>query len=143
MFVDTPDQRRVGIKDSPELAWSDWLSYVEFEEDDMLPRQWAKFYVENSVTFIYEWLKKKGVTFLPLMNWPERGLFKHGNSLPRWHVTWGTGYAIVERVLTSLKAHPNGESLHMYFSHKVDGLVMEGGRVVGMTGKRGDTVRNF
>ncbi len=143
LFVDTPDQRKRGIKDSPELAWSDWQSYAEFDEDDILPRTWAKYYVENSVPQIFEWLKSKGVSFLPLMNWPERGMFRPGNSVPRWHSTWGTGYALTEAVLRSLREHPKRENLLIHFSHRVDGLISNGGKVVGVKGRREDNGEEF
>ncbi len=143
MLVDTPDQRKRGIRDSPELAWSDWQSYAEFGADDLLPQQWARFYVENSVSYIYEWLRGKGVSFLPLMNWPERGLFKPGNSVPRWHITWGTGYALVESVLRSLERHPHYQNLHVCFSHKVDRLVMQNGQVTAVAGILEDTGEEF
>ncbi len=143
MFVDSPEQRRLHIKDSPELAWSDWQSYAEFGADDELPRQWAKLYVENSIGSLYEWLKQKKVSFLPLPNWPERGLFRPGNSVPRWHVTWGTGYAIVDSMLKSLEVHPRYSNLQLQFSHKVDELVVKGGAVAGVSGSREDTGEEF
>ena len=143
MFVGSPEQRRLHIQDSPELAWSDWQSYAEFENGDVLPREWAKFYVENSIEFIYEWLKKKKVAFLPITNWTEHGLDRRGNSVPRWHITWGTGYAIVEAVLKSLYAHPAHGNLQMLFSHRVEELDEQGGQIVGVAGRREDTGEEF
>jgi uncharacterized protein len=143
MFVGSPEQRRLHIQDSPDLAWSDWQSYAEFENDDVLPREWAKFYVENSIEFIYDWLKKKKVTFLPITNWTERGLDRRGNSVPRWHITWGTGFAIVEAVLKSLGAHPARANLQMLFSHRVEELDEQGGQIIGVAGRREDTGEEF
>ncbi len=143
MFVGSAEQRRSRIKDSPELAWSDWQSYAEFEENDFLPREWAKFYVDNSIPFIYEWLKRKGVSFLPVVNWTERGMNRRGNSLPRWHITWGTGFAIVESVLRSFKAHPSYKNLTVLFSHRVEDLDRSEGVIVGVSGRREDTGEEF
>lgn len=143
MFVGTPEQRRMKIKDSPELAWSDWQSYAEFGEGDLLPREWAKFYVENSIEFIYEWLKKKKVSFLPITNWTERGLERRGNSVPRWHITWGTGYAIVRAVLRSIQMHPAHSNLKILYSHRVEDLREQVGNIVGVTGHREDTGEEF
>ncbi|MEZ4526645.1 MAG: FAD-binding protein [Desulfobacterales bacterium] len=104
MFVDTPLQRKLGIRDNPELALSDWHQYADFGEKDILPKQWAKTYVERSRDLIYDWLTRRSIRFLPLVNWPERGLFRPGNSVPRWHIAWGTGYAITEALLHHLES---------------------------------------
>ena len=143
MFVGSPEQRRSRIKDSPDLAWSDWKSYAEFEEDDFLPREWAKFYVDNSIEYIYEWLKVKGVSFLPVVNWTERGMNRRGNSVPRWHMTWGTGFAIVEKLLKSLEAHPLYKNLKVVFSHRVEELERTDGVIVGVSGQREDSGEYF
>ncbi len=143
MFVGSPEQRRSGIKDSPALAWSDWQSYAEYEENDLLPMEWAKFYVGNSIEYIHEWLKRKGVSFLPVVNWTERGMNRPGNSVPRWHITWGTGFAIVEKVLRSLEAHPSYKNLTVLFSHRVEDLDRNGGVVSGVSGRREDTGDDF
>ena len=143
MFVGSPEQRRSGIKDSADLAWSDWQSYAEYERKDLLPIEWAKFYVGNSIEYIYEWLKGKGVTFLPVVNWTERGMNRRGNSVPRWHITWGTGFAIIEMVLRSLQAHPSFKNLTVLFSHRVEELDRSGGVVVGVSGRREDSGKTF
>ncbi len=143
MFVGSPEQRRSGIKDSADLAWSDWQSYAEYEQEDLLPIEWAKFYVGNSIEYIYEWLKGKGVTFLPVVNWTERGMNRRGNSVPRWHITWGTGFAIIEMVLRSLQAHPSFKHLTVLFSHRVEELDRSGGVVVGVSGRREDSGKTF
>lgn len=143
MFVGSPEQRRLRIKDSPELALSDWLSYAEFEESDLLPREWAKFYVENSIEFIYKWLKKKRVKFLPFPNWPERGMERRGNSVPRWHITWGTGYEIVIALMRSLEMHPAYGNLRIFYSHRVDDLLEQDGKIVGVVGYRRNKAGEF
>ncbi len=134
-MIDTPYQRRMGIKDSPELAYEDWESYAEFQAQAVLPRAWAKLYCEHSVDFIYEFLDGKKIRFLPLVNWPERGLYRPGNSVPRWHITWGTGKEIIVKLLAALEAHPNRRNLQVLFDHEVNGLIMTAGQVVGVSGR--------
>ncbi len=135
-MIDTPYQRRMGIKDSAELAYQDWQSYAEFDAGAVLPREWAQFYCEHSVEYIYEFLDRKKIRFLPLVNWPERGLYTPGNSVPRWHITWGTGKEIIVKLLAALDAHPKRRNLEMLFDHEVNGLVVAAGEVVGVSGKQ-------
>ncbi len=120
MFVDTPHQRKLGINDTPDLAWSDWLSFADFGDDDEWPRRWARTYVEKSTELIFDWLTSHGVQFLPLVNWTERGLFRPGNSVPRWHIAWGTGFAIIDRV-AALENTPPGPPRNP-FGHRVERL---------------------
>ena len=134
MFVDTPHQRKLGIRDTPELAWSDWQSFADFGDDDTWPRRWARTYVERSTEMVFDWLTVKGVEFLPVVNWAERGLFRPGNSVPRWHIAWGTGFAIIEAVVAALDNHPHRDRLEIRFGHRVERLLVEGGRVVGCAG---------
>jgi predicted oxidoreductase len=134
MFVDTPHQRKLGIHDNPELAWADWQSFADFGADDDWPRRWARTYVERSTEMIHDWLTGCGVKFLPVVNWAERGLFRPGNSVPRWHIAWGTGFAIIEAVIAALERHPHHERLQIRYNHRVDRLLVEAGRVVGCAG---------
>lgn len=143
MFVDTPHQRRLGLRDTPELAWSDWLSFADFSREDEWPRRWARTYVERSRDLVFDWLDARGVEFLPLVNWAERGLFRPGNSLPRWHIAWGTGWAIVDAVVAGLDAHPRRDRLEIRFGHRVDRLLEEAGRVVGCAGALEDDGSGF
>ncbi|SPF49281.1 Fumarate reductase/succinate dehydrogenase flavoprotein domain protein [Candidatus Sulfopaludibacter sp. SbA4] len=131
-MIDTPHQRRLRIHDTPELAWRDWQSVAGFVPDDHWPREWARFYCENSREHIFEFLDGKGVHFLPLVNWAERGLHAPGNSVPRWHIAWGIGYEIVERLLAALEAHPRRANLDLLFDTEVSGIEMTGGRAVGV-----------
>ena len=108
-LVDTPQQRRLGIRDSPELAWRDWQSVADYEPGDQWPRAWGQFYCENSIEYIFEFLHQRKIAFLPVVNWPERGIYVPGNSVPRWHIVWGTGYEIIHRLLEALSAHPRSE----------------------------------
>lgn len=134
MMVDTPLQRRSRIKDSPELAYSDWLSTAKFDEKDVWPKKWAETYVSSSRTMIYDWLSSMSVKFLPVVNWPERGLFKPGNSVPRWHIAWGTGYEIIERLLKHLKGHQNAKNLEIAFGHRVTDIDFDAGKTSGLRG---------
>jgi predicted oxidoreductase len=143
MFVDTPHQRKLGLHDSPELAWSDWLSFADFGPDDEWPRRWARAYVERSRDLIFDWLTARGVEFLPVVNWAERGLFRPGNSVPRWHIAWGTGWGIVEAVVAALEAHPNRDRLEIRFGLRVERLIDAAGAVVGCAGVREDDGEPF
>src|SRR6201995_1581271 len=78
-FVDSPEQRRQGIRDSADLAWRDWCSFAEFDADDDWPRAWAQAYVQRATPDVYRWLRGFGVSFLPVVNWVERGEFQPGN----------------------------------------------------------------
>lgn len=134
-MIDTPHQRRMRIKDNPELAYKDWESFAQFEKGDEWPRLWAKFYCENSIEYIYNFLTHKKVEFLPLVNWAERGLFNHGNTVPRWHITWGTGFEIIFRTLNALEAHKNRNQLKILFEHEVSDFELSNGKAVGVVGK--------
>ena len=108
-LVGTALQRRVGIEDTPELALADWHSFAEFGPDDEWPRRWAETYVEQSAPRVFDWLKGKGLRFMPAVNWVERGDFLPGNSVPRYHLLWGTGFGLVARFAELLAAHPDRE----------------------------------
>ena len=134
MMVGTPLQRKNGIKDSPDLALSDWLSCAEFGDGDVWPRKWAELYVHRSKDVIHDYLKNRGITFLPVVNWPERGLFKQGNSVPRWHITWGTGFSIVEGLEKYLAGHAERGNLEICFGCRVEHLDHTAGVVTGVSG---------
>jgi predicted oxidoreductase len=135
-FVDSPLQRRAGMKDSVDLALSDWLSVADFGPEDMLPKQWAEQYVNMCTDHIYLWLTKEhGTKFFPVVHWVERGLYKPGNSYPRFHMVWGTGKGLTDDLIRSMKNHSKASSnLQMVFRHKAEELIVEYGRVVGVTG---------
>src|SRR3974377_307845 len=105
-FVDSPEQRRQGIRDSAELAFRDWCSFAEFDADDALPRRGAKAYVSRCPADVYRLVRRHGVSFLPVVNWVERGEFRPGNSVPRFHVCWGTGKGLGDAVSAGLRARP-------------------------------------
>lgn len=134
MMIDTPLQRKSGIRDNPDLALADWHSFASFGEKDHWPRKWAETYVHRSDELIYRWLNERKVTFLPVVNWTERGLFKPGNSVPRWHIAWGTGHVMIEAILKDLEAHPARKNLTVCFGHRVNRMITENGRVTGVSG---------
>ena len=135
-LIGTPHQRRLRIADSPELAWRDWQSVADYEAGDEWPRRWGSFYCENSREYIFEFLDQKKVAFLPVVNWPERGIYGPGNSVPRWHIVWGTGYEIIHRLLEALEAHPRRANLELLFDTEVSAVEMTGGRVSGVRGRQ-------
>ena len=133
-FVDSPLQRKAGMKDNPELAYDDWCRVAGFAEDDVLPKAWAKRYVDHCTAFVYHWLKKEGIRFFPAVHWVERGLFTPGNSYPRFHLVWGTGHELIRVLQSNLINHRNADKLDIYYHHRVDEFVKEGASVTGVFG---------
>jgi predicted oxidoreductase len=136
-FVDSPEQRRNGIHDSYELALDDWLRYGEHGAGDVWPRRWAEAFVARATPDVRDWLHGRGVRFFPALNWTERGYFVPGNSVPRFHLTWGTGPGIVEPLVSALGPHAAAGRVKLLFGHRVEALDVEAGRC---TGCRGATV---
>jgi predicted oxidoreductase len=133
-FVNSPEQRRQGVRDSPDLAYRDWCSFAEFAAEDHWPRTWAKAYVQRCTDDVYQWVRRYGVRFLPVVNWVERGEFRPGNSVPRFHVAWGTGKGLAEALIGALQTHPSADCLSICFNRRVERLLMRGGRVEGAAG---------
>ncbi len=134
-FVDSPEQRRLGVRDSHELALQDWLGTAAFDRpEDYWPRQWAHAYVDFAAGEKRSWLRARGLQIFPLVGWAERGGYDaqgHGNSVPRFHITWGTGPAIVEIFARRLLDHPR---VRFAYRHQVDELIVEGDAVTGVRG---------
>jgi uncharacterized protein len=134
-FVDSPEQRRLGVRDSHELALQDWLGTAAFDRpEDYWPRQWAHAYVDFAAGEKRSWLRARGLQIFPLVGWAERGGYGaqgHGNSVPRFHITWGTGPAIVEIFARRLRDHPKVRIAHR---HQVDELIIEGDAATGVRG---------
>lgn len=133
-FAGTPLQRRYGIRDGAELGLRDWHSFAEFDPDDHWPRAWAEAYVHRANEEIFDWLKRIGVEFMPMPLWVERGLHTPGNSVPRWHIVWGTGHELAVVLNRHLLAHPRRSLLELRFGHRVESLVTVNGRVTGCRG---------
>jgi predicted oxidoreductase len=130
-MVDTPEQRRSGIKDSVELALEDWRRVAEFTDEDEWPRRWADEYVARARDEVGGWLKGYGVRFFPVVNWAERGVYGDGNSVPRFHLTWGTGKALVDAMWDAIQGHRTRSRLDVRFRTRVTELLTEQDAVVG------------
>jgi hypothetical protein len=130
-MVDSPEQRRSRIPDSEALALEDWLRIAEFDPEDTWPRRWAEQYVTRARDDVGGWLREIGVKFFPVVNWAERGNFGDGNSVPRFHLTWGTGKALVQAVWGAIESHPRRSALDLRLRSRVTGLISEEGRIVG------------
>ncbi len=130
-MVDSPEQRRSRIPDNERLALEDWLRIADFDEGDVWPRRWAEQYVVRARDDVGAWLREIGVRFFPVVNWAERGNFGDGNSVPRFHLTWGTGKALVEAVWGAIESHPRREALDLRLRSRVTRLISEEGRIVG------------
>lgn len=139
-LVDSPEQRRMGVKDSFELAWNDWqgsASFDRLDDEDVWAQRWARAYVEFAAGEKRSWLNDHGITFLPTVGWAERGDLRadgHGNSVPRFHVAWGTGTGVVEPFTQSaLQAAARG-LVTFHHRHRVDELAFTAGAVTGVRG---------
>jgi hypothetical protein len=130
-MVDSPEQRRARIRDSERLALEDWLRIAELEPEDEWPRRWAEQYVTRARDDVGGWLREIGVRFFPVVNWAERGNFGDGNSVPRFHLTWGTGKRLVQAVWAAIESHPRRQALDVRFHSRVAGLLIEHGHAVG------------
>ncbi|HEV3053652.1 MAG TPA: FAD-binding dehydrogenase [Solirubrobacteraceae bacterium] len=130
-MVDTREQRFSRIRDTVELAEEDWFRVAEFEDGDEWPRQWASEYVARARDDVGEWLKSYGVRFFPVVNWAERGVYGDGNSVPRFHLAWGCGQALVDSVWGAIQRHPGRGRLAVRFGMRVTKLRHRGGAVRG------------
>lgn len=138
-LVDSPEQRRLGVKDSAELALSDWLGSAAFDRpEDEWPRRWAEAYVDFAAGEKRAWLHALGVRFFPLVQWAERGGYDaqgHGNSVPRFHVVWGTGPGIVAPFLAKVQEGVDAGRVQLAFRHRATELMVDGGTVTGVRGQ--------
>lgn len=139
-LVDSPEQRRMGIRDSYELALQDWMGSAGFdreEDEDYWGRQWAEAYVKFAAGEKREWLRRMGVRFFPVVGWAERGghlAEGHGNSVPRFHIVWGTGPGIVEPFERRVREHMKNGLVDYKPRHRVDRLLTQNGAMCGASG---------
>ena len=137
-LVDSPEQRRMGIRDSHELARQDWYGAADFDRDeDEWGRRWAEAYLEWAAGEKRAWLAEKGIKFFPVVGWAERGGYTasgHGNSVPRFHITWGTGPALVEAFEKTVREGVEAGLVELRFRHRVDKLLTKAGVVTGVSG---------
>ena len=134
-FVNSKHQQKRGIQDSIDLATRDWFSFAEFEANEYWGKEWAKMYVNHATPHGYHFLRKNGIDFFPVVHWVERGLYKPGNSVPRFHMIWGTGWELVRVFKGKLLAHKNRHNLQMHFGHRVNDIVVEQDTIVGVAGE--------
>jgi predicted oxidoreductase len=147
-LIDSPEQRRLRVHDSLELARQDWFGTAAFDRgEDHWPRQWAEAYLQFAAGEKRAWLKGQGVGFFPVVGWAERGGYTatgHGNSVPRFHIVWGTGPGIVEPFARRVRAAVDSGLVQLRFRHRVSELVVSGGAVTGVRGavlERSDAAR--
>jgi predicted oxidoreductase len=138
-LVDTPEQRRLRIRDSRELALQDWFGSAGFDRpEDYWPREWATAYVDFAAGEMRAWLHDLGLRLFPVVGWAERGDGRaegHGNSVPRFHITWGTGPGLVEPFERRVREAAARGLVRLRFRHRVDELVSTGGAVTGVRGR--------
>ena len=134
-LIGTPHQRISGFRDDPSQALRDWESCAGFDASDVWPRQWAAEFTELNHDHVYRWLHRHGIRFFPVVHWLERGLNGDGNSVPRFHIVWGTGEELVRRLVRRLRSHPSGARLQMHFHHRVNELTRESGAVTSAHGE--------
>jgi predicted oxidoreductase len=138
-LVDSPEQRRMGIRDSYDLALEDWLGTAGFDRpEDHWPRQWALAYLAFAAGEKRAWLAAQGLRWFPVVGWAERGGYGaigHGNSVPRFHVTWGTGHGVLEPFVRRAREAEQAGRLIFKFRHRVDELITAAGAVVGVRGQ--------
>ena len=142
-LVNSPEQRKLGVRDSVDLAWRDWRGSAGWDRlagplaEDEWAVQWARAYVEFAASEKRSWLKQHGISLTPMVGWAERGggqAFGHGNSVPRFHVAWGTGTGVSEPFADRARAAAKDGRLTFHHRRRVDQLLVEGGRVTGVAG---------
>ncbi|MFC8718982.1 FAD-binding dehydrogenase [Kitasatospora sp. NPDC057198] len=138
-LVDSPEQRRMRIKDSRELAWQDWLGTAGFDRDeDVWARRWAEAYVDFAAGEKRAWLHGQGVRLFPVVGWAERGgllASGPGNSVPRFHITWGTGPGLVEPFARRVREAVKAGRVELRFRHRVTGLAASAGSLDTVSGE--------
>ena len=137
-LIDSPEQRRLGVHDSVDLARQDWFASAGFDRDeDAWPKKWAEAYLDFAAGEKRSWLHHQGVRFFPVVGWAERGGYTalgHGNSVPRFHITWGTGPGVLAPFVHRVRAGVDSGLVTLRFRHRVDELIVEDGAVVGARG---------
>ena len=138
-LVDTPEQRRMGIRDSRELALNDWMGSARFDrKEDFWPRKWAEAYIDFAAGEMRQWLHAMGMRWFPIVGWAERGgsfADGHGNSVPRFHLTWGVGPGVVEPFEKRVRAHVRSGRIELRFRHRCSNIITENNAVKGISGE--------
>ncbi|AUQ66061.1 FAD-binding dehydrogenase [Phaeobacter inhibens] len=138
-MIDTPEQRRMGIRDCPDLARRDWFGSAQFDRpEDHWPQRWARAYLDFASGEMRAWLHGLGMRWFPVVGWAERGggdAEGHGNSVPRFHLTWGTGPGVVAPFAERVQAHIEAGLIQPRFRHQVSHIITQGGIVKGVSGE--------
>jgi predicted oxidoreductase len=139
LMIDTPEQRRMKIKDTAELAYNDWMGSAQFDRpEDHWPRKWAESYIEFAAGEMRPWLHDMGMRWFPVVGWAERGgsyANGHGNSVPRFHITWGTGPGVMEQFERRVREHVKAGLIQLKFRHQVSNIIMTNGATAGISGE--------
>lgn len=138
LLCGTPEQKRNGVEDSPQLMLDDWRRAALFSEGDDWAERWAQAYAQGNRSEVYDWLKARGIRFFPAVQWAERGNHGDGNSVPRYHVAWGCGRNVVQTLVRQLFEHANRARLQALFRHRVTSLQQQDGAVTGCHGEGPD-----
>lgn len=143
-LVNSPEQRTAGIKDSVELARADWFNTAGFDRgvddplgEDYWASRWADAYVQFAAGEKRSWLSGLGVTWVPIVGWAERGGVSAsgpGNSVPRFHLTLGTGPGVMEPFAKLVNDAAAAGKVTFKFRYQVDGIVTTNGAVAGVRG---------
>ncbi|PWV97479.1 hypothetical protein DFR52_1062 [Hoeflea marina] len=138
-MVDSPEQRRMRIRDSRDLALADWMGSAQFDRpEDYWPRRWAESFIDFAAGEMRPWLHEMGLRWFPIVGWAERGgsfAPGHGNSVPRFHITWGTGPGVLEHFIRRVRAHADRGLVSFRFRHRVSGITMRNGAADGVSGE--------
>lgn len=138
-FVDSPEQRRMRIRDSHDLALQDWMGSASFDRpEDHWPRKWAEAYVDFAAGEMRPWLHGQGMRWFPVVGWAERGGGQangHGNSVPRFHITWGVGPGTLAPFIRRVKEHAANGLIELKFRHRASKLIKSKGAVTGVSGE--------
>lgn len=137
-MVDSHEQRRLGIQDSAELAYADWMRSAGFDrETDHWPSKTAEAYIEFAAGDMRSWLRQMGMRWFPIVGWAERGgsfASGHGNSVPRFHITWGTGPGVLKPFVDRARNFQKAGTIEFLFRHRVDRIETQGSKVTGVSG---------
>lgn len=129
-LIGTPLQKKMGIPDNPKIALNDWLTFGQLNTSDEHSYAWAKHYVENSTSVVHDWLVQEGIKFMPAVNWVERGMLGNGNSLPRYHVLWGTSRDMTITLINALK-NEGKDNLSILHRHRISELQSDSAQATG------------
>ncbi len=132
-FINSKQQNLSKIKDGINQAKKDWFSFAEFDKKEIWGKKWANEFLE-STHHIYKWVSDKGIRFFPIVHWVERGLHQPGNSVPRFHMVWGTGHGLIKSLLKHLKSHKNYNNLQVLFQHKAEGFTIKNDEITSILG---------